>query len=151
MTPTEPNTRPKRVRHKHGFTVALKTRFRTDLGKIDMRTEVGRRLKEWRESLIADLGGPDAVSTQQEVLVELAVKNKLLLDSLDGWLLQQDSLVNQRRRAVYPIVLQRQTVADSLARLMGQLGLERRAKPIANLADYLAGKKAVPVPKQEAK
>lgn len=143
MKAEESSNKPKRVRHKHGFTAALKQRYQTDLARIDGRTTLSRRLAAFRASLVADLGGADAVSVQQSVLIDLAVTNKLLLDSLDGWLLQQDSLVNQRRRAVYPIVLQRQTVADSLARLMTQLGLERKAAPIATLSDYLS--------KQEAK
>lgn len=143
MKAEESSNKPKRVRHKHGFTAALKQRYQTDLARIDGRTTLSRRLAAFRASLVADLGGADAVSVQQSVLIDLAVTNKLLLDSLDRWLLQQDSLVNQRRRAVYPIVLQRQTVADSLARLMTQLGLERKAAPIATLSDYLN--------KQEAK
>lgn len=144
MKAEESSNKPKRVRHKHGFTAALKQRYQTDLARIDGRTTLSRRLAAFsRTSLVADLGGADAVSVQQSVLIDLAVTNKLLLDSLDRWLLQQDSLVNQRRRAVYPIVLQRQTVADSLARLMTQLGLERKAAPIATLSDYLN--------KQEAK
>ena len=47
-------------------------------------TALGRALHEWRTSLIADLGGTDAVSTQQLALVELAVRTKLLVDSVDA-------------------------------------------------------------------
>jgi len=44
-------------------------------------------LAKWRADLIADLGGTDEISTQQSALVDLAVKSKLLLDSIDNWLL----------------------------------------------------------------
>src|SRR5437879_1399335 len=41
---------------------------------LDRRTGVGRALAEWRDALVADLGGADAVSTQQLALVDLAVR-----------------------------------------------------------------------------
>ena len=39
---------------------------------------LGRALHQWRTSLVADLGGPDAVSTQQLALLDLAVCSELL-------------------------------------------------------------------------
>ena len=103
---------------------------------IDGRTKLGRALAEWRAELVADLGGESAVSTQQLAVIDLAVKTKLLLDSIDGWLLQQPSLVNKRKKAVLPVVRERQQLADALARYMQQLGLERR-KATVELQDYL--------------
>jgi hypothetical protein len=82
------------------------------------------------------------VSTQQAAVINLAVKTRLLLDSIDAWLLVQPSLVNARKRALLPVVKERQSLADALARYMGQLGLERRAKPVADLATYLAARTA---------
>ncbi len=35
------------------------------------------------------------------------VKNKLLLDSVDAWLLTQKSIVNSRKRSLYAVVMQR--------------------------------------------
>jgi len=98
---------------------------------LTKRTTLGKALAQWRKELIEDLGGPEAVSTQKQALIELAVRTRLLLDSIDTWLLKQPSLVNARRRAVLPVVLQRQHLAESLARSLTQLGLERRTKPIA--------------------
>ena len=98
---------------------------------IDQRTTLGKALAQWRKELIEDLGGPEAVSTQKQAIIDLAVRTKLLLDSIDAWLLKQPSLVNARRRAVLPVVLQRQHLAESLARSLTQLGLERRTKTIA--------------------
>ena len=51
------------------------------------RTALGRALHEWRSSLVADLGGADVISTQQAALVELAVRTKLLVDSVDAYVL----------------------------------------------------------------
>ncbi len=92
---------------------------------LDRRTAVGQALEAWREELFRDLGGRDALSTQQVQLADLVVKSKLILDSIDVWLLRQPSLVNARKRALLPVVRERQGLADSLARLLGQLGLER--------------------------
>src|SRR5262245_2554529 len=50
---------------------------------LDGRTTLGRELAAWKQELVRDLGGPETVSTQQAALVELAVRTKLLLDSVD--------------------------------------------------------------------
>jgi len=123
----------------HGLTT-MKRAIKT-LGNraIDRRSKVGKALEAWRGELIADLGGQDTISAQQQTLIELAVRTKLLVDSIDAWLLQQGSLVNARKRTVYPVVLQRQQLADGLARYLSQLGLERRAKPAKSLAEVLSG------------
>jgi hypothetical protein len=83
---------------------------------IDRRTKIGRALLQWRNERIEDLGGADAVTTQQLAIVELAVKSKLMLDSIDAWLLKQPSLVNARKKSLLPVVRERQQLADSLAR-----------------------------------
>ena len=54
------------------------------------------------------------------------MKTKLLVDSIDTWLLTRPTLINARKRPVLPAVLQRQQLADALARYMVQLGLARR-------------------------
>jgi hypothetical protein len=70
------------------------------------------------------LGGD--ISTQQAALVDLAVKSKLLLDSIDAWLLVQPSLVNARKKSLLPVVKDRQALADGLTRYLLALGLHRR-------------------------
>ena len=104
---------------------------------IDGRYRVGRQLQKWRREIVEDLGGADCVSTQQNALIDLAVKSKLLLDSIDAWLLTQDTLVNKRKRSILPAVIQRQGLADGLARYLSQLGLERRHK-IKTLQEILS-------------
>jgi hypothetical protein len=52
-------------------------------------------------------------------------------------LLEQDSLVNRKRRALYPVVMQRQQLADALARYMTQVGLERRKPAMKGLEEYV--------------
>lgn len=97
---------------------------------IDRRTATGKALAKWRADLVQDLGGESEVSTQQAALVDLAVKSKLLLDSVDTWLLIQPSLVNSRKKSLLPVVRERQQLADGLAKYLGMLGLRRVAKEV---------------------
>ena len=129
--PPKKRTRPYT---KHGL-VTLKRAVKGLGGRvIDKRTTLGKSLARWRTDLIRDIGGPEAVSTQQVAVVDLAVKSKLLLDSIDSWLLTRPTLVNARKRSLLPAIKERQALADGLARYMGMLGLERRAKEIPDLA-----------------
>jgi hypothetical protein len=138
MKPAKQNKKARKRPDRHGLT-RMKYAVK-ELGSraIDGRTTVGRALLHWRSELIEDLGGVESVTTQQLAVVDLAVKSKLLLDSIDAWLLKQPSLVNARKKSVLPVVRERQQLADSLARYMGQLGLERRVKPTPSLQEYLA-------------
>jgi hypothetical protein len=80
----------------------------TKLGSpaLDGRSSLSYALKKWRRELVNDLGGDDNISTQQAALVDLTVKSKLLLDSIDAWLLTQPTLINKRKKS---LLLQRQT------------------------------------------
>lgn len=101
---------------------------------------MGKALSAWREELIADLGGDTTISTQQRALIDLIVRTKLMLDSVDAWLLKQPSLVNARNRSLLPAVRERTQLADAVARYLAALGLDRRAKPITPLHEYLANR-----------
>jgi len=62
-----------------------------------------------------------------------------LLGQIDAWIgARPETIVNYRRRSVAPVVRERISVADHLSRLLGQLGLERKARPGPTLAQYLA-------------
>lgn len=132
---TSPGRRP-----MHG-TTALKQAVKT-LGSrvVDRRTTMGKALAAWRSELLSDLGGVEAVSTQELALVEEAVKTKLILDSVDAWLLSQPTLVNKRNRSVLPAVRDRQALVSTLRGLLGDLGLKRRTRTEPTLGDYLASK-----------
>lgn len=105
---------------------------------LDGRTSIAKALAEWKAELIGDLGGRQAISTQQIAIIDLAVKTKLMLDSVDAWLLTRASIIDKRRRAVLPIVRERQQLADALSRYLQVLGLERRSKPAIDLQSYVA-------------
>src|SRR5712691_9602410 len=109
-----------------GMTTLRRTLTVSGKRLLSRRYKLGRALAQWRAELVADLGGEAAVSTQQAAVIELAMRTKLMLDTIDSWLLQQPSLVDKRARRLLPAVQQRQARADSLSRYLMMLGLERR-------------------------
>ena len=136
---SEPATQRKSCREYriHGHYMLKRAVMSLGHRAIDGRTETGKALAKWRADLIRDLGG-DA-STQELALVDLAVKSKLLLDSIDTWLLTQPTLINKRKKSVLPVVRERQQLADGLARYLTMLGVERRSKEVS-LQDYVKSK-----------
>src|SRR5215475_11467740 len=120
--------RGSRNAQRHGLNSMKNALVRSKQVRLDMRYRTGKALVRWRLELVADLGGEDALSTQQAALIELSVRSKLMIDSIDNWILSQPSLVNKSKKAVLPVVIQRQQLADGLSRYLGQLGLERRIK-----------------------
>ncbi len=138
MTSTGSSQTPRRPHTTHGLSILKRSVKELGGRVIDQRTTLGKALTRWRSDLIEDLGGAETISTQQAALVDLAVKSKLLLDSIDTWLLTQPSLVNARKRSLLPAVRERQSLADGLARYLQALGLERRAKAAPDLKSYLA-------------
>jgi hypothetical protein len=138
MNETQTDKKPVHGNTTHGLATMKKAVNKLGGRLIDRRTSLGKALDQWRGQLIADLGGPDMISSQELAIVNLAVKTKLLLDSVDTWLLQQPTLINSRKKKIHPAVLERQQLADALARYMAQLGLKRRAKPTQSLGDLLA-------------
>jgi hypothetical protein len=113
--------------------------------------EIGEALKEWEQAIVDDLGGDENLSSMERSIVSMATKTHLFLTSVDQFLLEQPSLVNKSRRQLFPVVLQRQQLADALSRYMNQLGLKRRAKPIQSLDDYIKQRygNREPVPSDE--
>jgi hypothetical protein len=130
--------RPKRYQ-KHGLHKLQRTVQALGKRALPSRsTALGRALHEWRASLIADLGGEDVVSTQQLALVELAVRTKLIADSVDAYVLAMPSPVNRQKRSLFPIVRERQSLVGQLQSILRDLGLERRSREVGDLAAQLA-------------
>jgi hypothetical protein len=74
------------------------------------------------------------------------VGSKVILDSLDRYVFElaaQSGLANRRSRRVFAVVTDRMRVADSLARQLQALGLERRDPAPLDLGRYLAGRYGV--------
>ncbi len=99
---------------RHGLN-ALKAQVKVrGLQAIDRRTAAAQALVAWRRELLSDLGGEESVSAQQMALVDMAVRTRLYVDSLDAWLMEQESLVNRKRKSVLPVLRERQQLVDSL-------------------------------------
>jgi len=125
-------------RSRHGLH-SLKARVMVrGLAGIDVRTLAARALVAWKGELLAALGGEQCVSPQRRALVEHAVRTKLYIEHIDAFLMEQASLVNRRKKAILPILRERQALVDSFSRLMAQIGLERVPKPLPSLQEYLA-------------
>jgi len=138
MKPASTPKKRTRPYQKHGLTT-LKSAVNKLGGRvIDRRTTLGKALDAWRGDLIEDLGGQDAISTQQRSLVDLAVRTKLMLDSIDAWILTQRTLVNARKRSLLPVVRERASLAGQFQTLMKDLGLERRPAPVESYVDRLS-------------
>ncbi len=128
MNYTKNGKKRSRSYRSHGFYQAKRALKLFGSRIIDKRTLTGRALAQWRTELIEDLGGVENCSVQQLTLVDLVCRQKLLLDSIDAWLLTQD-VVNKRRRALIAVCRERQQLADALARYLSQLGLNRKKRP----------------------
>ena len=136
MTPAKQPENGKRDYQKHGLTPARKALRTWGERAIDGRTRQGKAFTAWKNALVEDLGGENQVSAQQLTVLEMAARTKILLDGIDAWLFEQPSLINKRDGKLFAVVKDRQQLADSLAKYMSMLGLERRAK-ILDLTDYV--------------
>ena len=138
---TAATSRRNRARPYHRSGVYRLKRAVRELGARALpsrKTALGRALADWRDALIGDLGGTDAISTQQLALVDLAVRSKLLVDSVDAYVLGMASPVNRRKRCLFAVVVQRQALVGQLQSLLRDLGLDRKAREVPDLATYLA-------------
>ncbi len=107
-------------RSRHGLNV-LKARVMVrGLSVLDRRTVAAQELLSWRKELLTDLGGADHISAQRQALVELAVRTRLFIDHIDSFLLSQASLINKKKKSIIPVLRERQSLVDCLARLLGQ-------------------------------
>src|SRR5262249_41742150 len=132
MTPPEqPKNGRRRPYRRSGFYTARRALVKYGTRVLPgPETPIGRELRAWRDSLIADLGGLDVLSTQQLALVEEVFVQRYLVSSLNGYVLSLPSLVNKTKRGAFTIMRDRATEVGLLRDLLRDLGLERQAKQI---------------------
>jgi len=131
-------TRPKRPTDNVKQARRMLATIPLDL--LDKRSAVGVAARKRREELVAQYGGD--VSPAQGILIESAVKTELIVRGAEDYILRQQTLVVDGE--LLPVVMQRQALVDSLARLLNTLGLKRVAKPVPDLGSYLAAKVQAP-------
>lgn len=106
--------------------------------RLDGRSAVAVAVRTWKADVRRDLGGD--LSRAQETVLEAAAQAWVILSSLDDYIARQPSLVT-RKRALLPVVRERMAIADSLARHLERLGLERRVReaPVEAILERLRG------------
>jgi hypothetical protein len=103
--------------------------------RLDGRSAIAVGVRRFKEDVRRDLGGD--LTRAQETILEAAAQSWVIVSSIDDWIARQPSLVTKKRRLL-DVVVQRQQLAEGLARHLERLGLERRAKPVVDLGAYLA-------------
>src|SRR5712692_6903327 len=103
---------------RHGLHGLMAKVSSKGLVALDQRSAGMRALLEWKRELERDLGGVEGLSAQKRTIVEMAARARLYIDHIDGWLMTQESLVNRKRRSVYPVVQQRNTLVNTLMYLL---------------------------------
>jgi hypothetical protein len=111
---------------------------------MDGRTTEAREVADWIGDLESDLGGVDNLSTQRRTLVALAGQTLLQIRRVDAFLARMPSMIHRKRRQLYPLVIQRQTLVNTLRQLLHDLGLDRQAKQVPSLQEYLQQRTAAP-------
>jgi hypothetical protein len=106
--------------------------------KLDHRSAVSRAVEAFKAELTRDLGGNP--SAAQQAIIEVVARTWIMLWSLDDWLQRQPTLIDAEKRAVVPVLLQRQELANGLVKHLQVLGIERKAAPVESLHDYMARK-----------
>lgn len=118
-----------------------------------------QQLQMWVDEVIETLGGGDRVTPQQRALVSSIAKTYLILEVVDGYLFRQPdveaAIVNSAKHSLRPIVVQRQQLADSLARQLVILGLDpsplREETFLGYINEKVADKQeALPAPTSDA-
>jgi hypothetical protein len=123
----------------HGLHAMRRTLGQLTTRRLDGRSTVAVAVRAWKADVRRDLGGD--LTRAQETVLEAAAQAWVILSSLDDWIARQPSLVT-RKRQLLPVVRDRMQVADSLARQLERLGLDRKAQPVADLGTYLAQREA---------
>jgi hypothetical protein len=108
----------------HGMYALKRAVQERGLDAIDGRSALGRALREYRADLVRDLGGEENLSAAEIHLVDLAVRDRLFLDSLDAALAERP-LLNRKKGSVAPALEARFRMSDSATRRLQALGLKR--------------------------
>jgi hypothetical protein len=106
--------------------------------KLHGWSSIAKTVKRRTRELVDALGGAALLSVQQRMLVDDAVRTKILLDAVDYHLLAQESPLVGRtgRKTLQPVARDRMTLAAHLRDVLRDLGLERRGSQSSALDRY---------------
>ena len=97
---------------------------------IDGRTLAVKRVRATEAAIVSDLGGQDAITAAQGAMVRRAAVLVTMLGDVEARWAGGEQIDPAGYRAT----------VDALRRLLLALGLERRAKAVPSLNDYLAAR-----------
>jgi hypothetical protein len=92
-----------------------------------------------RDQLIADLGGVDAISEAQRMLIDAAVFEWWKYQQVSAHLaaLPRGGLVNKTKHRVHTVVRDHSKLAARLQSMLVAIGLQRQPKPIEDFHEYI--------------
>jgi hypothetical protein len=113
---------------KHGL-------YAQDARQIDMRRREDRAVFAAIRAIEEDLG--DITAAKRLILDGIGRKLRDLF-KLDAWLETLVSIVNKRKRCLLPAVVEKHRLLESIRRDLEVLGLERHAKQLPSIHEYMA-------------
>ncbi|ABI56146.1 hypothetical protein ACN2MM_04580 [Alkalilimnicola ehrlichii MLHE-1] len=102
------------------------------LERLDGRTAIAKAVNDRLHHLVRDLGGPDALSYQEQSICRRIVWLEAQIESREVALAKGEDVDEARHVANI----------NTLTGLLKAVGLERRSKDVPDLAQYLASKEA---------
>ncbi len=129
--------------NRHGLNTMKKAMVELGNRAIDGRSAYGRAVYAFEKHYIDQLGGECAISQGERRMITMTARTALLLDTVDCYVAELGSkIINRRSKCLFPIVMQRQQLADSHQRQLVALGLERKSKPVPSLQAYIEANRA---------
>jgi hypothetical protein len=98
--------------------------------RLDGRSAVAVAVRTWKADIRRDLGGD--LSRAQETVLEAAAQTWVILSTLDDYICRQASIVTRKRQLI-PVVRERMQIAESLAKHLDRLGLDRKARDVPDI------------------
>lgn len=100
------------------------------LARLDGRTAIAKAVHQRLHHLVADLGGPESLSYQEQSIIRRIVWLEAVIEQREVQLAKGEEIDESRHVANI----------NALVGLLKSLGLERRAKSVPDLRDYIAEK-----------
>jgi len=116
--------------------------------KLDRLEDVANRrgtyqaIREWRDAVLADLGGPEHLSQVKQTLVEEAARTHALLEHSWCWLLTQETLPYGKDVDLLRWLAELHTLQSVFITMLCRIGLERRPPRQIKTVEELAAKYA---------
>jgi hypothetical protein len=119
----------------HGHTLRKLLLKDVNIVDISKKNGIGPEIVSQAEQICSDAGGKESLSELKRQLINRYVITELLIQSVDHWLLQQPSLIKSKR-AIFPIVNERNRLVQTSLQLAQAIGIERKPRPTQSLEEW---------------